>query len=423
MQQYAQLSRRLAGRWFRGSVTFPSAFHRFQSSKAFSSTAARSAVTAFTEEQEALREMTRKFANETIAPLTAQMDVEGRMDPSVVESLFQQGFMGVEIEEKFGGAGGSFTDACLVVEEIARVDPAVAVMVDIHNTLINRCLSFYGSEAQREKYLPKVATEIVGSFCLSESGSGSDAFALKCRAEKVDGGWKLNGAKQWISNSKEAGVFLVFATVDPEKRHKGITCFIVDAGAPGLEIGGKYDKLGIRASSTCEVILSDCFVPDENVLGKVGEGYKVAIESLNEGRIGIAAQMVGLAKGAWEHAVRYAHERVQFGQPISEFQAVRFQFAEMRAEIEAAQVLVYNAAALKESGRPFTMEAAIAKLQAGRVAERVASQAVEMLGGYGFVKEYPVEKFFRDSKIGSIYEGTTAMQLETISKLIQKDFR
>ncbi|CEM02159.1 unnamed protein product [Vitrella brassicaformis CCMP3155] len=391
-----------------------------QAARCFSS---RQPLTVFSEDQRMLQETVRKFAVEQIGPLVHKMDEQSAFDPSIVPALFEQGLMGVEIPAEYDGSAMGFVEACLVVEEIARVDPAVAVMVDIHNTLINRCLYVFGTDEQKKEYLPKLATNTVGSFCLSEAGSGSDAFALQARAREVDNGYRITGVKQWISNSKEAGLFIVFATVDPAKRHRGITAFLVDAGTPGLEIGQKYDKLGIRASSTCEVILNDVFVPRGKVLGNVGEGYKVAIESLNEGRIGIAAQMVGLAQGAYDVALPYIHDRKQFGSRIADFQGMKFQYAEARMELEAARLLVYNAAALKEANMPFTAEAAMAKLYAGRVAERIASQCIEWLGGYGFTKDYAVEKFFRDSKIGSIYEGTSNIQLETIAKLIQADYK
>eukprot|EP00922_Rhytidocystis_sp_ex-Travisia-forbesii_P073078 GHVS01108928.1.p1 GENE.GHVS01108928.1~~GHVS01108928.1.p1 ORF type:complete len:455 (+),score=54.89 GHVS01108928.1:61-1425(+) len=383
---------------------------------------AKHPVTVFTDDQTMLKDSVRRYAEEEIQPLVQRMDEEGKLDPGVLHSLFQQGYMGIEVDPVYGGSGMTFTDCLIVIEQIARVDPAVAVVVDIHNTLINRCLAMYGTEEQKDAYLPRCAQDMVGSFCLSESGSGSDAFALQARATRTEGGWTITGSKQWISNSLEAGLFIIFATIAPELRHKGITAFLVDAGTDGLEIGGKYDKLGIRASSTCEVILNEVFVSDSRVLGEVGKGYKVAIEGLNEGRIGIAAQMLGLAEGAFSAAMAYINDRKQFNTRIADFQGVRFQYARLSAHIESVRCLVYNAAALKEAGHDFTREAAIAKLLASTTAEKVASECLELFGGYGFTKEYPAEKFYRDAKIGSIYEGTSNIQLETIAKIIQKEY-
>eukprot|EP00916_Digyalum_oweni_P007807 GHVL01013123.1.p1 GENE.GHVL01013123.1~~GHVL01013123.1.p1 ORF type:complete len:455 (+),score=47.05 GHVL01013123.1:78-1367(+) len=388
-----------------------------------SSGTTRTPLTLLSSDQTMLRDTVYSFADEVIRPQSSKMDEKGELDKSILQALFAQGLMGVEIPEEYNGTGGSFTDSLIVIEEIARVDPGVAVIVDIHNTLINRIVNIYGNEDQKQKWLPRLAEDTVGAFCLSESGSGSDAFALDARAVPVENGWKLSGAKQWISNSVEAGLFIVFATVDPSKRHKGITAFLVEAGTKGLTIGQKVDKLGIRASSCYEVVLDDVIVPNENVIGEVGKGYKIAIESLNEGRVGIAAQMLGLARASWEIGVAFLHERKQFGQLIGDFQGVKFQYAQARTEIEAVKLMVYNAAALKEAGEDFAMEAAMAKLKAAQVAESVASQAVEWLGGNGFSKEFPVEKLFRDSKIGSIYEGTSNIQLETIAKLVQKQFK
>eukprot|EP01068_Selenidium_serpulae_P006815 Selendium_serpulae@DN4518_c0_g1_i1.p1 len=352
-----------------------------------------------------------------------KMDKQCKLDPAVLKSLFDIGYMGMEVDPALGGSGMSFLETLLVIEELARVDPSVAILVDIHNTLVNRVLMVSGSREQQERLLPRLCGEVAGAFALSESGSGSDAFALKTKAAKADGGWKLNGVKQWISSSEEAGLFIVFATADPAKAHKGIGCFVVEKGAKGLSLGTKYDKLGLRASSTCELVIDDVFVPDSNVIGEVGLGYKVAIESLNEGRIGIAAQMLGLAQGAFDIALPYIHERKQFGTVLADFQGMRFQFAELATQLEAARLLVYNAAALKEAGLPLAQEAAMAKIYTSRVAEAVASQCVEFLGGYGFTVDYGVEKLFRDSKIGSIYEGTTNVLLDTIAKQMQKTLR
>ena len=360
----------------------------------------------------------REFAEETIGPLVHQMDEEQQLAKGLLPQLFQLGLMGIEVPAEYGGAGGTFFEACLAVEEISAVDPAVGVLVDVQNTLVINAILKWGNEAQKKRYLPEMATKMVGSYALSEASSGSDAFALQTRAELHGDHYVLNGQKLWITNAKEAGIFIVFASVDLSKGYKGITAFLVDRDAPGLSIGKKENKLGIRASSTCEVILEECRVPAENVLGEVGKGYKIAIETLNEGRIGIGAQMLGLAQGAWNHAARYAKERKQFGKPIAEFQGVQFQIAEMATDIEAARLLVYNAARLKDCGHNFVREAAMAKYFASQTAERVASLAVEIYGGSGFVKDYPVEKYYRDAKIGKIYEGTSNMQLETIAKLM-----
>ncbi|PSH03368.1 MAG: acyl-CoA dehydrogenase [Acidobacteria bacterium] len=370
------------------------------------------------EDEQLFRDNIRKFAEESIRPLVREMDERGSLDHSLIEQFHQLGFMGIEIPEHYGGGNGTFFEAILAVEEVSRVDPSVGVMVDVQNTLVNNALLRWGTEAQKQQYLPKMAGEWVGSYALSEAGSGSDAFALQTRAEDKGDHWQLNGRKLWITNGKESNLFIVMATVDPAARYKGITAFIVEKDFPGFVVGKKEDKLGIRASSTTELILDECRVPKENLLGEVGKGYKIAIETLNEGRIGIGAQMLGLAQGAWECAARYAQERKQFGQTLTHFQAISFQLAQMATEITALRLMVYNAARMKDAGVPFVKEAAMAKLFSSQVAERVASQAVEIFGGYGFTKDYPVEKFFRDSKIGSIYEGTTNMQLMTIAKLI-----
>ncbi|MGA7856278.1 MAG: acyl-CoA dehydrogenase [Terracidiphilus sp.] len=375
-------------------------------------------LTQLSEEEQLFYSTVSRFAGETIAPLVRGMDDEQQFAPGLVDQLFALGLMGIEVPADLGGAGGTFFDAVLAIQAISAVDPAVAVLVDVHNTLAINALRRWGSEAQRHRWLPRLAADTVGAYALSEAGSGSDAFALQTGAKVADGGYLLNGRKLWISNAREAGLFLVFATLDPAAGYRGITAFLVEKDAPGFSVGRKEDKLGIRASSTCELIFDNCLIPEENVLGEPGKGYKIAIETLNEGRIGIGAQMLGLAEGAWGHAVRYAKERKQFGKPIAEFQAVQFTLARMATEIEAAKLLVYNAARLKDAGQPFVREAAMAKLFASQVAESVASQCVEVFGGNGFVRDYPAEKYFRDSKVGKIYEGTTNMQLATIAKQV-----
>lgn len=375
-------------------------------------------LTRLSEEESLFYATVRKFAEETIAPKVRAMDDEQQFADGLVKQLFALGLMGIEAPEEFSGAAGSFFDAVLAIEAISTVDPAVAVLVDVHNTLVVNAVRRWASAAQQKEWLPRLATDTVGAYALSEAGSGSDAFALQMRATEAPAGFRLNGRKLWISNGREAGLFIVFATLDPTAGYKGITAFVVEKGTPGFTVGRKEDKLGIRASSTTELIFEDCKVPKENLLGEVGKGYKVAIETLNEGRIGIAAQMLGLAQGAFEAAVKYSQERKQFGQPISSFQAVQFQLAQMATEITALRLVVYNAARMKDAGYSFLKEAAMAKLWAPQVAERVASQAVEIFGGYGFTKDYPVEKFYRDAKIGSIYEGTSNMQLATIAKMV-----
>ncbi len=361
-----------------------------------------------------------KFAEETIAPKVQSMDGEQQFAAGLVKQLFGLGLMGIEVPEALGGAGGSFFDAVLAIEAISTVDPAVAVLVDVHNTLVVNALRRWANPAQKQQWLPRLASDTVGAYALSEAGSGSDAFGLQTRADKSAGGFRLNGRKLWISNAREAGLFIVFATIDPGAGYRGITAFLVEKGTPGFTVGRKEDKLGIRASSTCELIFDNCEVMEENLLGMPGKGYKIAIETLNEGRIGIGAQMLGLAEGAWGHAVRYAKERRQFGKAIADFQAVQFTLAEMATEIEAAKLMVYNAARLKDAGLPFMREAAMTKLFASQVAERVASQCVEVFGGNGFVRDYPAEKYYRDAKIGKIYEGTSNMQLATIAKSVLK---
>jgi alkylation response protein AidB-like acyl-CoA dehydrogenase len=346
------------------------------------------------------------------------MDEQGKLDPSLIRQCFDLGLMGIETPEEFGGAGASFFTAILAVEELSRVDASVGVFVDVQNTLVNNALIRWGNPEQKKKYLSMLAAEKVGAYALSEAGSGSDAFSMQARAVERDGSYILNGRKLWITNGNEAEVFIVFANINPEAGYRGITAFIVERGFEGFSVGRKENKLGIRASSTTELILEDCRVPKENVLGEVGRGYKVSIETLNEGRIGIGAQMIGIARGALEASLSYTSEREQFGKAVNEFQGVQFQLAEMATDLEAARLMVYNAARLKDAGRPFVKEAAMAKLYSSRVAERISSRAIELYGGYGFVKDYPVEKFWRDSKIGAIYEGTSNMQLQTIAKLI-----
>ncbi len=375
-------------------------------------------LSVLSEEETFFRETVSQFAMEKIAPLVRRMDEEQHMDPALIQQMFALGLMGIEIPEEYGGAGGRFFDAILAVEAISAVDPSVGVLVDVQNTLCINALLRWATEAQKRKYLPRMAVDTVGSYALSEAGSGSDAFALKTRAEKRGDLYVLNGRKLWITNAKESGLFIVFATVDPAAGYKGITAFLVEKGVPGFTLGKKEDKLGIRASSTCELVFDDCEVPAANVLGEPGKGYKIAIETLNEGRIGIGSQMLGLAEGAWGHAAKYAKERTQFGKAIAEFQAVQFQLAEMATEIEAVRLMVYNAARLKDAKMSYLKEAAMCKYMASQVAERVASQAVEIFGGSGFVKDYPVEKLYRDAKIGKIYEGTSFMQLATIAKLV-----
>ena len=377
-----------------------------------------SALTLLKEEEKDFFEAVKDFAQGEIQPLVTKMDQEGALDQSIVPKLFDMGLMGIEVPEQYQGSESSFFMACLAVEALSMTDPSVAVMVDVQNTLVNNAFLRWGNDAVKEKYLPILTTQKVGSYCLSESSSGSDAFALKTRAEKKGDHYILNGQKLWITNANEAGVYIVMANLNPEAGYKGITSFVVERDFKGFSVSKKEDKLGIRASSTCELVLEDCEVPVENLLGTEGVGYKVAIETLNEGRIGIGAQMVGLAQAALDHAVAYVKERQQFGKSISAFQGMQFQLAEMAIQVETARLMVYNAARLKDAGQDFVKEAAMAKYHSSQVAEKVASLAVECFGGYGFVKEYPVEKLYRDAKIGKIYEGTSFMQLATISKLL-----
>lgn len=373
-------------------------------------------LTVLTEEEVMFQSMVRRFAGDQIVPRIREMDEAGKFSPQLLRQFFEQGLMGIEIPEEYGGQAGSFFQSVIVVEELAAVDPSASVIVDVQNTLVINAVMRWASTELKQRYLPRLASDTVGAYALSEAGSGSDAFSLTTRAVQDDGGWLLNGRKLWITNAAEAGLFLIFANINPEAGHRGITCFLVERGFDGFQVGKKEDKLGIRASSTCELILDNCRVPAGNVMGELGKGYKIAIETLNEGRIGIGAQMVGLARGALSHSLAYSRERKQFGQPISSFQGVQFDLAEMATQVEAARLMVYNAARLRDAGRPFLTEAAMAKYFASQVAETTASRAVEIFGGVGFTKEYPVEKLYRDAKIGRIYEGTSNMQRMTIAK-------
>ena len=381
-------------------------------------TASGSPLTVLAEDEQLLRDSVLEFADQRIRPLVREMDEHAKMPRDLIDELFGLGVMGIEIPEAFGGAGARFFHSVLAVEALSQVDPSIGLLVDVQNTLVTNALIRWGSEDVKQRYLPALASKTVGAYALSESGSGSDAFALTTRGTAGDGGFTLNGRKLWITNAVEADLFIVFANVKPEAGYRGITAFLVERGAPGFTVGKKEDKLGIRASSTCELLFEDCFVTADSVLGEVGKGYKVAMETLNEGRIGIGAQMIGLAQGALGHAVAYTKERKQFGKALAEFQAVQFQLAQGAAELQAARLLVYNAARLRDAGRPFLLEAAMCKLYSSQVAERVTSLAVQLYGGYGYVKDYPVEKLFRDAKIGQIYEGTSNMQLQTIAKLM-----
>lgn len=382
-------------------------------------------VTVFTEDETMIRDVVRQWAREELLPVVRDMDEEALYRPEIIQSLFQQGFMGMEIPVELGGSGLSFTSACLAVEEISRVDPSVAILVDIHNTLTNNAVRFWGSADLQERWLPRLATDTVSSFCLSEAGSGSDAFAMKTTATaSADGSYyTLNGTKLWISNAKEAGVFLTFANADPSQGYKGITAFMVDAKTEGISIGSPESKLGLRASSTCAVAFEDVKVDASDVLGEVGLGYKYCINILNEGRIGIASQQVGIAKGCFDIVIPYLQERKQFGTAIGDFQGMQHQYAMAATEIHAAEVMTYNACRLKEAGLPFVKEASMVKLYASQVAERTASKTIEWLGGIGFTKDLLAEKFFRDCKVGSIYEGTSNIQLQTIAKLIQAEYK
>lgn len=378
------------------------------------------ALTKLTEDEKMLRDAARDFAETVISPKVREMDEAAKLDPDLVQQFFDMGLMGVEIPEKYSGGGGSFFMSIVAIEQISRVDASAGVFMDVQNTLVNNAFLNFASDDLKERYLPQLATEKVGAYCLSEAGSGSDAFSMKTTAKEDGDDFVLNGSKLWITNANEADIFIVFANANPDAGYKGITAFVVERDFEGLSVSKKENKLGIRASSTCEILLEDCRVPRENVLGEVGKGYKVAMETLNEGRIGIGAQMVGVAQGALDAALDYTQEREQFGQPVSDFQGVRFQLAKMATDIETARLLVYNAARMKENGDTFLKEAAMAKYHASEVAENVSSQAVDLFGGYGYVKEYPVEKYYRDAKIGKIYEGTSNMQLNTIAKLLLK---
>jgi len=382
------------------------------------STASHIPLTVLSEDEQLFRASIRGFAEERIKPLVHKMDEEAKLDHSIIPELFDLGLMGIHIPEQFGGGEGSFFMSVLAVEEISRVDASFGVFVDVQNTLVNNALLRWANDEQKRRYLPKLAKDTVGAYALSEAGSGSDAFALACRAVDDGDHFILNGRKLWITNAVEAGIFIVFATINPSEGYKGITAFLVERDMPGFTVGKKEDKLGIRASSTCELILEDCRVPKKNVLGEIGKGYKIAIETLNEGRIGIGAQMVGIAQGSWECGAAYAKERKAFGKPIADFQGIQFQLAETATQIEAARLMVYNAARLKDAGNDFLKEAAMAKYFSSMVAEHVTSLIVEVYGGYGYTKDYPAEKYFRDSKIGKIYEGTSNMQLQTIAKYI-----
>jgi alkylation response protein AidB-like acyl-CoA dehydrogenase len=378
-------------------------------------------LTLLSEEEQMFQQSVRDFAVEKIRPLVHDMDRDAKMAPDLIKSFFELGIMGIEIPEQWGGAGSTFFNAVLVVEELSHVDASCGVLVDVQNTLVNNAILRWGTEGQKSKYLNMLASDTVGAYALSEAGSGSDAFALATKAEDRGDHWVLNGQKLWITNAAEAGIFIVFANANPDAGYKGITAFLIERDFPGFSVGKKEDKTGIRASSTCELILEDCVVPKENVVGESGKGYKIAIETLNEGRIGIGAQMIGVARGALEHAIAYTKERRQFNTRISDFQGVQFQIAQAATDLEAARLMVYNAARLKDAGKPFLREAAMAKLFSSQVAEKVTSLAVQLYGGNGYTKEYPVEKYWRDSKVGQIYEGTSNMQLATIAKTILTD--
>ncbi|MBA3346596.1 MAG: acyl-CoA dehydrogenase [Gemmatimonadales bacterium] len=374
------------------------------------------ALTVLSEEESMFREAVREFAESEVRPHVQAMDEAGALNADLIPKFFELGLMGIEVPEQYGGAGGSIFMAVLAIEELARVDASAAIYVDVHNTLVNNAFLRWAGPEQHARYFPRLTTDLLGAFALSEPGSGSDAFALATRAERKGSGWELTGRKFWITNGAEAGVFIVFANTDPSKGYKGITAFIVERDFPGFTVGKKENKLGIRASSTTELILEQCAVPEENVMGPVGQGYKIAIETLNEGRIGIGAQMIGVGGGALEAATNYVKERKQFGKAIAEFQGVQFQLAQMATDLEAARLMVYNAARLKDAGLPFAQQAAMAKLFSSQVADRTTSSCLELFGGYGYSKEYPAEKYYRDAKIGTIYEGTSNMQLQTIAK-------
>jgi butyryl-CoA dehydrogenase/short/branched chain acyl-CoA dehydrogenase len=375
-------------------------------------------LTVLHEEERLFQSSVRQFAKERLAPHVRAMDEEGRFRKELLQEMFDLGLMGIDIKEEYGGQGGSFFQSILAIEELAKVDPAASVIVDVQNTLVSNAIEAWGTADQKKTYLSRLATRSLGAYALSEPASGSDAFALTTRAKATPGGYLLSGRKLWITNAAEAEIFLLFATIDPAAGYKGITCFIVERNMQGFSVGKKEDKLGIRASSTCEIILDDVAVPLSHLMGEVGKGYKIAIETLNEGRIGIAAQMLGLAQGAFDHALKYARERKQFGKRIGDFQGVQFELAEMATQIEAGRLMVYNAARLRDAGLPFVTQAAMAKYFCSTIAEDAASKAIEVLGGVGFTKDYPVEKLYRDAKIGRIYEGTSNMQRVTIAKAL-----
>jgi short-chain 2-methylacyl-CoA dehydrogenase len=379
------------------------------------------ALTSLTDEESLFRQSVRELADREVRPLAPEMDEQGKFSADLIKQFFELGLMGIAIPEEYGGQGGSFFNSILAVEELSRADASAGVIVDVQNTLVNNAILLWASEEQKRRYCPRLAADTVGAYALSEAGSGSDAFALATKAEDKGDVYVINGRKLWITNGAEAGLFIVFANVAPDKGYRGITAFLVERDFPGFTVGKKENKLGIRASSTCELILEDCAVKKENVLGEVGRGYKIAIETLNEGRIGIGAQMVGLSQGALEYGISYTKERRQFGKAIAAFQGVQFQIAQIATELEAARLMVYNAARLKDAGEDFVTQAAMAKLFTSQVAEHVTSQVVELYGGYGYTKDYPAEKYYRDAKIGKIYEGTSNMQLQTIAKLIIGD--
>jgi alkylation response protein AidB-like acyl-CoA dehydrogenase len=378
------------------------------------------ALTSLSEDERMFKEAIKSFALAEIEPLVREMESKQKINQKLITAMFEMGLMGIEIPEEFGGAQSSFFNTILLIEEISKFDPSVAILIDVQNTLVNNALCKWGSKEVQATYLPKLASEWIGAYALSESGSGSDAFGLECKATQQGSNWVLNGHKLWITSAEEASLYIVFANIDPSLGYKGITAFLVERDSPGFSVGKKEDKLGIRASSTNELILEDVKVPEAQILGVKGEGYKVAIQTLNEGRIGIGAQMIGLAQGAIDHTKRYLKEREQFGKPIADFQGVQFQLAEAATELEASRLLVYNAARLKDQDEDFLVPAAMAKLHSSRMAQRVTSLCVDLYGGYGFTTEYPIEKLYRDSKIGTIYEGTTNMQLQTIAKVLLK---
>lgn len=379
------------------------------------------ALTSLSDEESLFRQSVREFADQQIRPVASEMDEKGKFAPELIQQFFELGLMGIGVPEEYGGQGGSFFNAILAVEELSRADASAGVVVDVQNTLVNNGFLRWGNEDQKSRYFPRLTADTVGAYALSEAGSGSDAFGLATKAEDKGDAFLLNGHKLWITNGAEAGIFIVFANAAPEKGYRGITAFIVERDFPGFTVGKKENKLGIRASSTCELILEDCLVKKENVLGEIGKGYKIAIETLNEGRIGIGAQMVGVSQGALECGINYAKERQQFGKSIASYQGVQFQIAQIATELEAARLMVYNCARMKDAGENFVMQAAMTKLFTSQVAEHVTSQVVELYGGYGYTKDYPAEKFYRDAKIGKIYEGTSNMQLQTIAKLILGD--